>query len=132
MKSSVPQAASHLQIENTEPEFYFYFDSNTNNIGNSSSGNLQATSPNEFVLIKFIVKGKNREFITGSINNWSGANFGIDEAQRIEFSFERIRPGVYKVTPVKTLMPGEYAFLPAGGATAGTYGGFKLYDFGVK
>ena len=53
----------------------------------------------------------------------------MDKASRA-FSFEKIAPGVYNVTPQADLAEGEYGFYNAAGV--GPSGGAKIFDFGIK
>ena len=53
----------------------------------------------------------------------------MDKAAR-DFTYEKLAPGVYKVTPKEDLAPGEYGFYNGGGA--GPSGGAKIFDFGIK
>jgi hypothetical protein len=53
----------------------------------------------------------------------------MDKASRA-FDYEKIAPGVYKVTPRVDLTDGEYGFYMGGGA--GPSGGAKIFDFGIK
>jgi hypothetical protein len=57
---------------------------------------------------------------------------GADEKREIMFSSERIRSGMYKVTPKQDLKSGEYAFIMATrGAGSATGTTVVIYDFGV-
>lgn len=115
-----------LQLSDARPVFYFYFE--VKNSGLSSS-NYYATSPNEFSLVKFDVKSNSRE-VTVSQANVMGAQSGtMDKAARA-FTYEKIAPGVYKVTPQQDLTDGEYGFYNAAGV--GPSGGAKIFDFGIK
>ena len=89
-------------------------------------GGYPATSPNEFILLAMDVKSKSREATLGEMSAYSMSTGARDKEVR-EFSFEKLRPGVYKVTPKEDLARGEYCFHYAG-STAGT----KLFDFSVK
>jgi hypothetical protein len=140
MKATLSGSNANMQIEENNPVFYFYFDKNTtNNLGSSSAQNIwfsSATSPNEFMLIKFTESKnkKSREVVTGSFNSYAGLSSGIDDKYKVPFKYEKVSPGVYKVYTEKPLEAGEYCFMYAGGTTLG-YGSTvlqKVYDFGVK
>lgn len=136
-KATLSGDKANLQIEDSLPAFYFYFDK-------SQSGNLSgsqqmgwfsaATSPNEFLLVKFTLSSdkKSREVVTGSWNSYEGMTSGIDNAQKISFKHEKVSQGVYKVYLEKAIPKGEYCFMYAGGTTA--YGSplQKVFDFGIK
>ncbi len=139
-KATLSGVSSNFKIENnSNPFFYFYFDKSTsNNFGNSGGQSVwfaSATSPNEFILVKFSISSnkKNREVVTGSWNSYEGMTTGIDDKNKIEFKFEKISKGIYKVFTEKPLEKGQYCFMYAGGAT--TYGHApmqKVYDFSVE
>jgi hypothetical protein len=137
MKATLSGRKANLRVEEANPAFYFYFDkSNANNFGNNAAQShwfASATTPNEFLLVKFSPTRKDREVVTGSWGSYAGMSSGIDDKNKIAFKYEKVSPGVYKVFPEEPLRRGEYCFMYAGGTT--TYGGAamqKAYDFGVK
>jgi hypothetical protein len=125
-------SAAALQVSLRKPVFYFYFDAS------NQSGNA-ATSPNEFVLAQMEVRKKDdeRRMVVGQMNAYSGSKTGPDQKDVRQIAFERLGSGIYKVTPQKDLVDGEYAFYYAGNAPVVGYyfvmgAGGKLYDFGIK
>ena len=130
MKSSVSGLRARFQIDDSNPVFYFYFDK-VQNLNNAPTWFSQSSSPNEFILVKMSIGRSDREFVTGSMNAYSGTSMGVDENQKIGFNIEKIKSGVYKVTPQAPLIPGEYCFMSAGSSTMGATVG-KIFDFGVK
>jgi hypothetical protein len=125
-------SAAALQISQRRPVFYFYFDPR------DQSGNA-ATGPNEFVLAQMEVRKKDdeRRMVVGQMNAYSGSKTGPDQKDVRQVAFERLGPGIYKVTPQKELADGEYAFYYAGNAPMVGYyfvmgTGGKLYDFGIR
>jgi len=131
MKSNISGSMSRLQIEETMPVFYFYFDK-AQNLNNSPSWFTASSSPNEFILVKMDVKKNSREFVTGSIGAYSGVSTGVDEKQKVDFDIEKLKSGVYKVTSKNALIPGEYCFMSAGSSTMGMGTVGKVFDFGIK
>src|SRR3546814_6026741 len=67
-------------------------------------------SPNEFSLVRFKEKKNGREARVGSFNI-AGAKAGVMDKDRIAFSYDKVGPGVFKVSPEQALAPGEYGFL---------------------
>lgn len=137
MKATLSGDKANLQIDETSPVFYFYFDKSvSNNFGNNGNQMFwfaSATSPNEFLLVKFTTVKKSREVITGSWNSYEGMSSGISDKNKISFKYEKISQGVYKVYTEQPLKKGEYCFMYAGGtATYGTAPLQKVYDFGIK
>lgn len=122
----------------SNPVFYFYFEQTGSGLSNTATpfaglpGAVGVTSPNEFVLAQMTVTSRERELIVSE--SWAfGATSGTRSQDTIEMKVERIRPGVYRVTPASALEPGEYCFYYAGSTaqTAGAAsGGGKLFDFG--
>ena len=122
--------------------FYFVFPRNSGgNIGNEGNQNSwvsSATSPNEFILIKFksinTSRSKSREVVTGSFGTYSGFSSGIPDDNKAPFRFDKIASGVYKVYFETPLAPNEYAFIHAGGSAGspGSAPAQKAFDFSVK
>jgi hypothetical protein len=137
-KAVLRDAHARLQTENTRPVFYFYFEEK--NPGLSNSGNTwgsSSTSPNEFVLVKTEAKKNSRELVVGQFNAF-GAQSGTLDKYVVPFDYEKVAPGVFKVTPRQPLTDGEYCFFYGGSTPLATYGffgaggGSKVFDFGVK
>lgn len=141
-KAVLSGVQANLQVNNSNPVFYFIFPHNTgSNIGNESNANggwySNATSPNEFILVKFKVvntsKQKGREVVTGSFGTYSGFSGGIEDESKVTYRFTKLTSGVYKVYFESPLKEGEYAFLFAGtAATAvGSTTSQKAFDFSI-
>lgn len=126
VKAALSSSNARLQLDNSKPVFYFYFE--VKNSGLSSS-NYYATSPNEFALVKFEVKKSSREVVISQANIFSAESGTLDKYTRA-FDYEKIAPGVFKVTIRENLDNGEYGFYFGGGAGAGY--GAKIFDFGIK
>lgn len=136
-KAVLSNRDARLQVNTPQPVFYFYFE--VKNSGLSNSGNTLAgasTSPNEFVLVKMEEKSSSRELTVGQFNAFGAQSGTLDKYARA-FDYEKIAPGVYKVTPRVPLTDGEYGFFYGGSAPLATYGYFgaaggpKVFDFGV-
>lgn len=138
MKATLSGSTANMQIHETSPQFYFYFDQNTSNgFGNNGVQDFwfnAASSPNEFMLIKFTQKKKSREVITGSISTYSGISSGIDDDNKINFRFKKLAQGEYRVYTDLPLEKGEYCFMYAGGAAEsfGIAPLMKVYDFSIQ
>jgi len=118
-----PRAAQRTR--NGLTPFYFYFEK-------KSSLDAGATNPSEFVLARMKQKDEARELIVGEAGAL-GASSGTREKDTVEFRAEKLAPGVYKVTPVESLTPGEYCFFIASGSSNPSQAGATghLFDFGV-
>ncbi len=128
-KAKLDGNMARLQLSESNPVFYFYFDKGQN-LNNSSAWFSSSSSPNEFLLVKLDSKQKNREVVIGSMGTYSGMSWGVDDKYKVDFTLEKLKSGVYKVSPKIALVPGEYCFMYAGNTTMlGTVG--KVYDFGV-
>lgn len=88
-----------------------------------------ATSPNEFTLITLKPVKQNREFRMGKSDSYT-SSVGIDEKQKVSFTFEEVRPGIFKVWTREPLKPGEYCFLFSA-SVPGAYTNNKVFDFSV-
>jgi len=120
-------ATSKQQINGQNPTFYFYFNNQENVKADWFEG---AASPNEFALVKVIVKKEQRMFKIGGSSSGAftgGSSSGIPEKTKIQFESDEISEGsgIYKVTFKTPLQPGEYCFAFASAIQ-------KLFDFGIK
>lgn len=135
-KAVVPNQTARVQTSRPRPTFYFYFDEPSANGGNFWQAGA-VSSPAQFSLIAFKVKSDRREAKVGQFTI-AGAKAGVMDKDRIPFDYERIAPGVFKVTPQTTLSPGEYGFIYAtsGGSGPGAAGvgatTSRIFDFSVK
>lgn len=136
-KAVLSNSDARLQVNTPQPVFYFYFE--VKNSGLSNSGNTwtgASTSPNEFVLVQMEEKKNSRELTVGQFNAFGAQSGTLDKYARA-FDYEKVAPGVYKVTPRLPLTDGEYGFFYGGSAPIATYGYFgaaggpKVFDFGV-
>lgn len=120
IKAVIRGARSNTRINLDKPVFYFYFE--LHNAGLSYGSSFGGTStPNEYTLLKFDVKGNTRETLTASANAF-GSSGGTDENATTGFTFTKLRPGVYKVVLGAPLQPGEYGFVVSAYS--------KVFDFG--
>lgn len=124
-KARIPGVTSNYVISDPQPTFYFYL--------NEKDRTMQAVkyfpaSVNQFQLVKFGIKGKAREVTMGRTDAF-GSKTGVHDDNIVEFSFEKVGDGVFKITPRKPLKPGEYGFYLLGG---GGSIGATFYDFTVR
>lgn len=122
MKAVVQGAHASVHTSDSGVFFYFYFEESGKSFGGE-------TTPNEYTLLKFDVKNNSREAQTGSANAF-GSSVGTDVNAASGFTYKKVKPGIYKVTPAGQLTPGEYCFLPAGGQ-AGAAAASRLFAFGI-
>jgi hypothetical protein len=130
-KAVIRGAHATVQSNDRSMAFYFYFEEV--NAGLSYASYDIPTTPNEFTLLKFDQKSDSRETVIMKANAF-GSSAGTDEKANTAFSFAKLNPGVYRVTPNAPLAPGEYCFMspskvrphevPAGGTS-------RLFDFEV-
>ena len=109
-------ANSKTVIKEKSPVFYFYF----------KSDNL---SPKAFALVKLTEKKHERLMVTGTHNAY-GSSTGIDEKQIVDFSYEKLSDGIFKVFTKEPLKEGEYCFYYIGKSESSFAEGF--YDFGIS
>lgn len=131
-KAVVRNAHANVKVGDPKSVFYFYFEEKGAGLSHPQFGGT--STPNEFTLLKFDVKSDSRETTVMKVNAF-GSSAGTDDKANVEFTFEKLKPGIYKVTPKQPLAPGEYCFLGAGigGAFApGAAQANRLFDFGVE
>jgi len=136
-KAVLSGSQANFRINSKNPVFYFVFPhtSNGNFVSQSTSGSWysDATSPNEFLLVKFKVKSKTREIVTGSYGTYAGFSGGIDDDNKVAFRSVKVSAGIYKVYLESPLADREYAFMFAGTAQTAQGGttSQKAFDFSV-
>ena len=134
-KAVIRSAKASQRLQVTMPVFQFYFENRgagLSNTGGMFSGFMNgASSPNEFVLVRMKVSTDEREIVIGKSWTFSDRQ-GVQSKDTVDFSIEKLRTGVYKVTPKSPLTPGEYCFFYAAGTAINAQSGAgKLFDFGV-
>jgi len=129
-KAVVSGPHANVKTLDPQPVFYFYFEEKSAGLSRAGAA---TTSPNEFTLLKFDTKGDVRETVVGEFNAW-GSTTGTDQKATTQFKYDKLRPGVYRVTIVGNLPPGEYCFLSSAGIGAfgaGAAGANRLWDFRI-
>lgn len=137
-KAMIQGTTSHNRVFSRSPTFYFCFEETETGLSYETAG---ATTPSQFILVSLDVNPKQnaRLLVTGKMNRYTGGYAGPPPKYRTDFTFEKLAPGVYRVT-VNGLGPGEYCFFYTGSksaTSATTYGlvtpsgGGKVFDFSV-
>lgn len=132
MRAIVRGASANTVTSASRPEFYFYFDKSLSNPGYAMAGFLAfgASSPAEFTMVKMEQKKTTREAVLGEFNGYTSST-GARDKDIVEFSFEKIRAGVFKVIPKTDLPTGEYCFYFAGTPAGLGFAGGKIFDFSI-
>jgi hypothetical protein len=110
VKAKAVVRGAHATVKSSDGKMVFYFYFEEVNPGLSYASYDIPTTPNEFTLLKFDQKSDSRETVIMKANAF-GSSTGTDEKANIGFTFTKLKPGVYKVTPTAPLAPGEYCFL---------------------
>lgn len=133
MKAVLRGAHANARIADPQPVFYFYFEQQSAGLSQASTIFGGTSTPNEYTLLRFDVKGETRETVIGKANAF-GASGGTDDKAVTTFTYTKLRPGVYRVMLNQALQPGEYGFISSGGSVAiGPMGGTtnsRVFDFG--
>jgi hypothetical protein len=127
MKAVIRGAHSNLRLNDTQPTFYFYFEQTRAGLSNSSLAFGGTSTPNEYTLLKFEIKGDSRETVTGKVGTL-GTSTGTDDKASVPFTYTKLRPGVYKVVLSASLQPGEYGFISSVGGGNSSFS--RVFDFG--
>ena len=137
VKAVIQNETARVKTASVKPVFYMFFDESNAESARSSSAWLSGsaatvTAPSEFSLIGLTRKQGRREARVGSANI-GGVKTGVLDKDRIDFDYQLVRAGVYKVSPVRSLTPGEYGFIYAvnGAAAAGAVSA-RIFDFAVQ
>ncbi|MDR3437807.1 hypothetical protein [Telmatospirillum sp.] len=129
IKAEVPGPHAPVRAKDARPVFYMFFPSAANLGG--FGGNDVITSPAQFSLLSMEEKKDHRETAVAKMG-LASASAGTDDKRTKLFSTDRIRNGVYKITPNTDLAAGEYAFIASSGVGgAATTNTVVIYDFGV-
>lgn len=133
-RAKVRGKSANMQTSNGQPEFYFVFNPEYKNSGATMAGlfwGMPATSPAEFMLVQMNQKENSREAVVGEYGTFTGVSMGARDKDIREYSFEKLKPGVYKVIPKVDLVNGEYCFYYAGSVTGLGIAGGKVFDFSI-
>jgi hypothetical protein len=129
VKATLNGAHADVRTNDPHPVFYIYFDE-TATAANADATTFSAnTNPNNFTIAKFDSKDGRREAVIGERAAF-GSAAGTEHNETSEFTFTKIRPGVYRVELVQTLVPGEYAFVPVSYLATPTNSDLKVPDSG--
>ncbi len=135
-RAKVRGKSANMQVGSSQPVFYFVFNPEYQNSGATMAGNLwwgmPATSPAEFMMVQMAIKDASREAVMGEYGAFTGMSTGARDKDIREYSFEKIKTGIYKVVPKVPLTPGEYCFYYAGNVVGLGFAGGKVFDFSVK
>ncbi len=121
---------ARVRSDSQTPTFYFYLPAGASRATASSfdqPASSSPSSPNEFSLVHLSKKSGSREARIGR-GNISGFQSGVADKDRINFTFDEVRPGVFAVKTGKPLESGEYCFVMIGSGGAATD---KFFDFSV-
>lgn len=134
MRSRV-RASARGQMANTttaqrRPEFYFFFNGTGDANRMSAFHGFSASSPGEFVMIKMARRNNSREAVLSEASDYSSSSGARDRDMR-DFSFERVRPGIFRVTPRADLDAGDYCFFFASSVGEAGMAGGRLFDFSI-
>ncbi len=116
-KAVLDGAKASVETPDSKPVFYIYVPE-----GSAAGFGGSIYNPKDFAMVKLDVSKDTRSVNTASYSMW-GSSSGTDEKARQGFSSDTVKAGIYRLTPVIDLPPGEYAF-QQGGAT--------YYDFGIQ
>jgi hypothetical protein len=122
---------THADVRTNDPHpvFYIYFDE-TATAANADATTFPAnTNPNNFTIVKFDAKDGRREAVIGehaAMHN----SVGTEHNETSEFTFTKIRPGLYRVELIQPLVSGEFAFVPVSYLATATDNDLKVPDSG--
>jgi hypothetical protein len=122
--------SARVRTHEATPTFYFYLPgaarANASSFDEDSSS--APSSPNQFSLVRMSEKKGSREARVGR-GNIAGAQSGVVDKDRIDFTYDEARTGMFSVRPTSPLPPGEYCFIMIGSGGARVA---KLFDFSVQ
>jgi hypothetical protein len=117
IRSSIAGQHGQISVEDSKPVYLFILD-------------FPARNPEEFILARLIPAAGSRQITFQKPANASGSIL-LNDSLKIDFISKKISAGIYEVTPIHPLQPGEYGFLySASSLYQGTR--FKVFDFTVQ
>jgi len=128
-KAELARPHAALRIRESSPEFWFYFEDAAQGFGRGPLA-AQSSKPEDFVLAKMEGHEKERQLFVGQASGFGGSS-GPRSKDAVAVEIQKIAPGIFKVRVSKALEPGEYCFVPPGGAAGFGIAGGQLFDFGV-
>ena len=108
-------ANAPIKTRDPNPAFYLYIPPDNSSFGGNS------VTPNQFTLVKLNQKSDSREIVAGSGSIW-GSSMGTDDKATHGVTVDQVKPGIYKLSLLRPLPPGQYAFSQNAGV---------FYDFGI-
>jgi hypothetical protein len=115
-KAKLAGASASYQVTDPAPVFYFYLNEKDRTM---AAIKYFPASVSQFQLVKFDVKGHDREVTVGKSSEYTNKT-GISSNFLVPVSVEKVGDGVFKVTPQGVLKSGEYGFFMLGtGASVG-------------
>jgi hypothetical protein len=136
-KGVIRGAHSANRITDPGVVFYFYLDAKASAFGGGGTMSAPST-PAMFDLIKLDEKEDSREVVVSRQSGGMGGgrmHSGPSKKDQVPFDFEKIKPGVYKVTLKSPLPDGEYAFQTTGSSAMAMMpggGGSHIFDFSMR
>lgn len=132
--AKVQRSTSNTPVKGSRPIFYFVFNPEIKVTGAVMSGfwGMPATSPAEFTMVRMTGKKGTRQVALGTFSAWTGVETGPKDKDVRQFSFEKVRDGLYRVVTGEDLTAGEYCFFYAGNVAGLGVAGGKIFDFTVK
>ena len=129
-KIAIDGEEARLQIKDPLPVFYFYFQtSQQSSLNNSGGANFTASSPNEFSIIVFDVNSHTHQRqvpTSGGVGSISSS--GVSSKNKLQFDYERVGDGIYKVYAKEPMREDEYAFMYSAGVPENR----RIFDFGIE
>jgi len=134
-KAIIPGQHASIRSSDPQPVFYFYFEDKAAGLGKGGFGAGAVSNPNQFALIKLEVTKSSRETTIAEFGAFGGSS-GTNQKSMISFKSEKLKTGLYRVTPINPMEPSEYCFLVSqanmGAYGAGAAGAAQIFDFGVN
>ena len=114
-KYTINAPKADIRTADTKPVFYFYFEDKAAGLGKSAFAASDASAPQQFTLVQLDTSKKERYLPAMKFGVFNGVSNG---EKTVQFTSQRLRSGLYKVSVSKDLKPGEYAFVlpPAKGS----------------
>jgi hypothetical protein len=129
--ASGPRA--NQRIGTPTPTFYFEVtNAGLSGTGGSQDASAAATSPNEFIFARRTANRTVREPVVGEVGTFRASTCTRAE-DTIDVKTEQRSPGIFRVTPVLPMAPGEHCVFHAGSASAvgprSAWTTGRLFDF---
>jgi len=115
INAQIKGSHADLRVGSHQPEFYFYLP--------------EGASIGDYLMLKLAQRDDVRQVEVGEATFWKRQE-GVDHLKEVDFSYQRVKNRLYRLTPKSEMPSGEFGFYVASGVELTKPTG-RIYDFGI-